>query len=268
MTTLQTRATLDLELDAGWLTVWFNQPDLRNPLTAGRVSDLSGLCAELQERSDIRGVVVRGRGGVFCAGGDLKSFRQVFQGGADAAAVIEASIAGRRMFDAVAALPQLTVVAIEGAAMAGGFGLACIGDIVLAERGARFALTETTIGLVPAQIAPYVLQRLDLRVGRRLMLLAESVDAETALRIGLVDAVVDGAAALDAALAALRKQANRCAPGAIAETKRLVRALPRMTGEQQMQEAARCFAQRMLSDEGREGIASFFEKRKPNWTGA
>lgn len=265
MPDLPATSAIDLERDGDWLTVWFNQPESRNPLTGERVADLLALCTVLSARPDIRGVTFRGRGGIFCAGGDLKSFKDVFQGNADTAGVIEMSKDGGRMMGAVAALPQVTVMAVEGAAMAGGFGLACIGDMVIVEKGTRFALTETMIGLSPAQIAPFVIERLGPREGRRLMLLAQALDAEEALRIGLADRLVDGAGGIDAAIAEVCAQVLRCAPGAVAETKRLIRVLPPMSRAEQVEAAAASFAARMLSEEGREGISSFFEKRKPHW---
>ncbi len=259
----QTEA-LDLEMDRGWLTVWFNQPEIRNPLTAERVRDLLTLCDTLTTRRDIRGVTFRGRGGMFCAGGDMKSFKAVFQAGRHED-VVSMSLEGAALFDAVNTLPQVTVMAVEGAAMAGGFGLACVGDVVIADAATRFALTETTIGLTPAQISPFVLQRLGAKEGRRLMLLASALRAEEAVAVGLVDTVTDGTDAMDTAITAIRKQVERCAPGAVAETKRLILSLPSLSRDEQKQVAAEGFAERMLSDEGREGVASFLEKRKPKW---
>jgi len=256
---------LDLERDGGWLTVWFNQPEIRNPLTAERVRELLALCSALTDRSDIRGVTFRGRGGIFCAGGDLKSFKSVFQGGGGRTEVVALSLEAADVFDAIDALPQVTVMAVEGAAMAGGFGLVCVGDVVVADAEATFALTETRIGLTPAQIAPFVLRRLGLRHGRRLMLLAAMLDASEAAAVGLVDSVVAGPEAMTAEIAAIRAKVRRCAPGAVAETKRLIRSLPGQSRGAQKQTAAECFADSMLSAEGREGITSFLEKRKPRW---
>lgn len=257
--------TLDLELADGWLTVWFNEPEIRNPLTAERSADLAALCAALQDRRDIRGVTFRGRGGTFCAGGDLKSFRAVFQGGASRDDVIELSRSAADLFDAVNALPQVTVMAVEGAAMAGGFGLVCCGDVVIADAEAKFAFSETKIGLTPAQISPFVLQRLGARIGRRLMLTAATLTGREAEAVGLADEVTEGAEAMEAALARLKSQVKKSAPGAIANTKGLILAMPRLDRATQKQAAAESFADAMLSDEGREGVASFVQKRKPNW---
>lgn len=256
---------LDLELDGYWLTVWFNEPDIRNPLTDHRVRDLLALCDALEVRRDIRGVVFRGRGGVFCAGGDLKSFKAAFQGEGNQEKAVALSLTAATLFEALNALPQITVMAVEGAAMAGGFGLVCVGDVVVADAAARFCLPETTIGLTPAQICPFVIQRLGQREGRRMMLLAPTLSGQETVDVGLVDTLVSGTAEMDAAIAGLRADVGRCAPGAIAETKRLIVMLPDLPREQRAQAAAEIFAGRMLSDEGREGVASFLEKRKPNW---
>ncbi|WP_419909486.1 enoyl-CoA hydratase/isomerase family protein [Hoeflea sp.] len=265
MTDLPQTEALDLEYDAGWLTVWFNQPEARNPLTDKRISELDDVCTAIRDNRDIRGVTIRGRGGMFCAGGDLKSFKSAFQGDASRDEIIAMSLAAAAVFDSINSLPQVTVMAIEGAAVAGGFGLACVGDLVIADEAARFSLTETTIGLVPAQITPFILERLGMREGRRLMLLAPMIGAAEAKAAGLVDTVVSGPEAMAAEIEAIQAQVRRSAPGAVADTKRLILTLPSMEREAQADAAAQTFADRMVSDEAREGIASFLEKRKPEW---
>lgn len=254
---------LELEQDGAWLTVWFNEPEKRNPLTGERVEALIDLCAALQS-APIRGVTFRGRGGVFCAGGDLKSFKTVFQGGASKDDIVALSLRAADLFDAVAALPQFTVMAVEGAVMAGGFGLACIGDAVIATPGTKFSLSETRIGLTPAQIAPFVVARLGMPAARRLMLAGAMLDTDAALQVGLVDQVTDD---MDAALADQQAKVLAAAPKALATIKHQLAALPFQTRAEQRQMAADTFADAMLSDEAREGISAFFDKRKPNWAG-
>lgn len=256
--------TLDLELADEWLTVWLNEPEIRNPLTTARSNDLRALCAALQDRRDIRGVTFRGRGGQFCAGGDLKAFQKLFQDGVHAD-IVQMSLGAATLFDEIDALPQFTIMAVEGSALAGGFGLVCVGDLVIAEAQSRFALTETQIGLLPAQIAPFVLQRLGPRAGRRLMLTGAMLDAASALDAGLVDQVAEGHVGIDAAIDATRSQIRRAAPGALAATKSMIRALPSLDRAGQAAMAADRFADAMLSDEGREGVSSFVQKRKPKW---
>lgn len=263
MKNLPTSSALDIELENQWLTVWFNQPEIRNPLTTERVNGLIELCAALETRRDIRGVTFRGRGGIFCAGGDLKAFKSAFEGSREA--VVELSLLGGRMFNAVNTLPQLTIMAVEGAAMAGGFGLVCTGDIVLTDIHTRYALTETMIGLNPAQITPHVLARLGSRTGRKLLMSAASFKGAEAVELGLADEVSDGTAAMDEAIARIQNQIFKCAPGAVAATKNLILSLPYLSGAEQTQLAADSFVDCLLGEEGREGIMSFLEKRKPNW---
>ena len=262
---LQDYKSFNLQLDGGWLRVSFNEPEIRNALTNARAADLRALCAELEDRRDIRGVTFRGEGGTFCAGGDLKSFQTALQGGAKREDVIDLSLSGADLFDAVNALPQVTVMAVEGPAMAGGFGLVCCGDVVIADANAKFAFSETKIGLTPAQISPFVLQRLGARIGRKLMLTAATLDGKQAEAIGLADEITDGPDAMSEAIARIAAQVRKSAPDAIANTKRLILAMPKLHREAQKRAAAESFADAMLSDEGREGVMSFVQKRKPSW---
>lgn len=252
---------LDLELSGGWLDVWFNSPESRNPLTDQRASDLRALCAVLRDRADIRGVTFRGRGGFFCAGGDLKSFQKMFSSGARDD-VIAMSRGAADLFHDINSLPQVTVMAIEGAAMAGGFGMACCGDVVIVHPAARFAFTETRIGLSPAQISPFVVQRLGARIGRRLMVTGATFTGAEAEALGFADTVTED---IDTAIEDVKMGVLQCAPGAVAATKALILNLPNMSRTETADAAAAVFADRLTSDEGREGVMSFAQKRKPNW---
>lgn len=257
--------TLDLDLAEGWLTVWFNTPERRNPLSLDRVEELLTLCTALQDRRDIRGVVIRGRGGVFCAGGDLKAFQAAFQGDGAREALIGVSKHGAAVFDAIDQLPQFVVIVVEGPAMAGGFGIVCCGDMVIAEAGAKFALTETRIGIVAAQIAPLVLRRLGRAATRRLMLAAASLDGAQAQAVGLADVVVDGQDGIDAELATVRDQIRRASPNALAVTKCLIREVEDLPRAAQIDRAANDFASCLLSEDGKEGVTSFMQKKQPKW---
>jgi isohexenylglutaconyl-CoA hydratase len=267
MTNLPDTTAVELELKSGWLTIWFNQPESRNALSQELTSDLMQVLAAVRDDRTVRGITLRGRGGVFCAGADLKAFNSGHRsaGGPSREAVIEQSTRGAGMFDAVNTMPQVVIAVIEGAAMAGGFGLACCADVVICEAGAKFAMTETAIGLSPAQISPFVIQKLGFATARRLMLTAARFDGGEAGALGFADFVVEGAAALEATEMKIRSQVLRCAPGAIADTKALILAVPGLGRAAVVQAAAENFADRMLSDEGREGVASFVEKRKPRW---
>jgi isohexenylglutaconyl-CoA hydratase len=170
------------------------------------------------------------------------------------------------MFDLINEMPQVVVILVEGAAMAGGLGMVCTADAVAVTKDAKFSMTETTLGIPPAQIAPFVAQRLGLRTARRLMVTAARFDGEEAGRLGLADFVVDDATGLDEVEAGIKKQVMRCAPNANAITKGIVLATRHLDRDAMLDFAAAGFAECMLSDEGREGVASFLEKRKPVWS--
>lgn len=266
MSDLPACQSLLVERDDGWLTVWLNRPEARNALSAQMADELAAVVAAIADDRQIRGVTFRGKGGVFCAGGDLKGFEAMMADGVTAADVAAFSRRGGALFHAVNALPQVTVMLVEGAAMAGGLGLACAGDVVAATADARFALTETMLGIPPAQIAPLVVQRVGLSAARRLMLTAARFDGREAAALGLVDRVADDAAGLDACEAEIRAAVRQCAPGANAETKALLLAAPHLGREAMLDRAADSFARCLTGPEGREGVAAFLGKRKPRWS--
>lgn len=255
-----------LEQENGWLTIWFNRPETRNALSQGLTDELRLVLEIAQQDIYLRGITLRGKGGFFCAGGDLKAFKANFQGGGQSQQDIEtASRQAGELFDLINEMPQVVVILVEGAAMAGGLGMVCCADVVAVTRDSRFAMTETTLGIPPAQIAPFVAQRLGLPTARRLMLTAACFNGEEAFAYGLADFVVDNAAGLDAIEADIRQQVSRCAPGANAVTKKIVLATRQLDRDAMLTMAAEGFAACMLSDEGREGVSSFLEKRKPQW---
>jgi len=266
MTDLPETKTLDLELDQGWLTIWLNQPEKRNAFTDDLRDELVTVLRRVRDDRSVRGITLRGRGSVFCAGGDLKAFKTQFQGVGTHTDVVAMSKQGAEIFDLVNSAPQVVIVLIEGAAMAGGFGMACCADVVICEASARFAMTETMLGLSPAQISPFVIQKLGYATARRLMLTGARFDGVGAKEYGLADFTGADVGELEAIEASIREQVLKCAPGAIAETKSLILKLPSLSRSQIIDAAAENFARRMMSDEAREGIAAFFDKTKPSWT--
>jgi isohexenylglutaconyl-CoA hydratase len=256
---------LFLEQEGDTLTIWFNRPEVRNALSQAVADDLAATLEALPAEASIRFVILRGKGGVFCAGGDLKLFKTVFQGGADREEIVRFNADFGRLMRAVHALPQLFVVLIEGAAMAGGLGLSCIADVVVTTADAKYALTEVTLGLPPAQIAPAVMKRVGASEARRLLLTAARFDGTEAGRLGFAHFVAEDAAALEARCGEILDQARRGAPGAIAKTKEIINAVDRLEGDQLVRFAAECFADCLLGEEAREGLAAFAEKRRPVW---
>jgi isohexenylglutaconyl-CoA hydratase len=255
-----------LEQTGDTLTIWFNRPEVRNALSAEVADDLAATFESLPGEKAVRFVILRGKGGVFCAGGDLKMFKTVFQGGAEREDIVRFNAEFGRLMKAIEAMPQLFMVLIEGAAMAGGLGLSCLADVVVTTRDARFALTEVTLGIPPAQITPVVIRRIGASEARRLLLTAAAFDGGEAGALGFAHFVVDDAAALEEKAGDILAQARRGSPGAIAATKAIIEATSRLDGDALVQFAAGCFADCLLGEEAREGLAAFSEKRQPRWS--
>jgi isohexenylglutaconyl-CoA hydratase len=166
----------------------------------------------------------------------------------------------------VEASPQPVVAVVEGAVLGGGIGLVCASDVALAVHNARFGLPETGLGLVPAQIAPFVVQRVGLTQARRLMLTGARLDAREAQRLGFVHEVFEDTAALETGLERVLTDIRRCAPGANARTKRLLFSTLGRELSPTLDLAAQVFAEASVSDEAHEGTLAFLEKRTPHWT--
>ena len=257
-------SVLKQELKDGWLTLTLDDPDRRNALSDEMSAALQDALSAVRNDRSVRGITMRGAGGVFCAGGDLKAFKTDLQAGAEEA-VQEMSRGAGRLFALVDSQPQPVIALVDGPAMAGGLGLVCCADVVAVTPAARFALTEVNLGIVAAQIAPYILRRFGPTTGRRLMVTAARFDGEEAHRLGLADHLAPDADALDAYADEIAATVLKAAPGAIAATKALCRAAPYLNPEAMTEEAARVFAETLMSDEGREGIAAFAQKRAPRW---
>lgn len=274
------------------LFLTLNCPATRNALAPDLVSELARAIAGAQGDPHLRAVVLRGSQGFFCAGGNIGNFHsrlaqelpQQSQGeqrqgdsAGDALASRLASdpVAARNrefghFLQQLAALPVPLIAVVEGAAMGGGMGLACTADIVLATEDAKFALTETTLGIIPAQIAPFVDARIGRRNTLRLGLFGERIGGSQAVALGVVDALAPDSDALDALLAQWLTRMSRCAPGANQALKGLFtpQALASTatppTLASRLDHAALAFA-RCMRHEGTEGIAAFREKRPAAW---
>ena len=217
---------------------------------------------------DLAALVIQGANGVFSAGADLKSLAEALakplaRGETDALQTLNA--AGGRFFARFAALPFMTIAVVDGAAVGGGMGLAAASDVVIATPRARFALTETSLGIPPAQIAPYLAHRLGEQVARRLAMTGARIEGREAETLGLADVYCGSDAERDAKLEALLQSVEHCASCANAETKRLFRLTRSTTPEAYIDAAAKSFAEALRGPEGREGIAAFLAKRAPTW---
>ena len=255
-----------LECNAGVLTITLNRPQKRNAMNRALVDEVMAVFAAIADNRSVRAVVLRGAEGNFCAGGDISGMNQQPDSEQQAERVAwEFNRVFGRMISAVNRAPQVVITLLEGAVMGGGFGLACISDIAISDKQAKFAMPETGLGLIPAQIAPFVVTRIGITQARRLALLGERINGEQAKNIGLVHYLTQGTEEMQAQLDAVIDQVKRCAPAATAVTKQLILDVSDLITEQLLDRAADDFAAAMQGQEGQEGTAAFLQKRLPSW---
>jgi methylglutaconyl-CoA hydratase len=251
---------LSTDRAAGVVQVTLNRPDRANAFDAAMIRELTDMAERLADRTDVRAVVLRGDGRNFCAGGDLTWMREQFE--ADDAHRRDQARKLAAMLAAWDELPFLVIAAVHGAIYGGGIGLAAVCDVVVAAQSARFALTETRLGLIPATIAPFVISKIGVGAMRRIGLHGQPFGAEEAVRIGLAAECVDDRG-IEAAIAHHTELALACAPGAVAEAKRLYRTIA--AGPVTADMTAEALASRWRSPEAQSGIAAFFRKEEPPW---
>jgi len=241
-----------------------NKPEKRNAFDELMIANLAEHFETLKGADHVRIVFIRGAGETFCAGADIDWMRR---GGERTLEDNEAdALELARMLRHLHELPQLTVAVAHGAAMGGGAGLLAACDVAIAVKGTKIRFSEVRLGLTPATIAPYVVEAVGVRQAKALFASGEGFDAEYAEKIGLVQYTADDAAGLDALMEHLSDLALAAAPGAVADAKALVRFVAdHKIDDTLSKETARRIARRRASPEGREGLAAFLEKRKPEW---
>lgn len=260
--------TLLLRQDGPVLHVQLHRPEVRNAMSLQMVDELRHTLRAAEAAADVRVIVLHGSGGHFCAGGDIRDMAAARMKLAEAAPgqdpVAEVNARFGELCVAYASTPLAVVAVLEGTVMGGGLGLACVADVALAEPGASFRLPETSLGVVPAQIAPFLVERLGYSQARRLAVTGGRLDASAALGLGLVHGV-HGPDAMPQALQRVLHDILACAPGAIGATKALM-ARARFTAPADLvHDAAAVFSRAALGIEGQEGTSAFLQKRKPSW---
>ncbi|WP_394756936.1 enoyl-CoA hydratase-related protein [Rhodoferax sp.] len=266
---------ISVEQTGATAQITLNRPALRNAMSLQMVAELRAALIALEADGSVRIVVLRGAGGHFCAGADLQDMAaarmrarqnppEPGQAGAAPDVVAQANARFGELCVAYANTPLALVVVLEGSVMGGGLGLACVADVALAAESAVFRLPETALGLVPAQIAPFLVERLGYSQAKRLAVTGGRLNAANALAIGLVHAV-HAPEQIDAALAAVLTDIQACAPGAIAATKALMAKARLGEPASLVQEAALIFSRAAQGPEGLEGTTAFLQKRKPSW---
>ena len=261
--------SIQLEQQGSILKIWLNRPDSRNAMSLKMVKSIMHVFNAIAADKSIRAVVFRGHGNHFCAGGDIKDMAAI-----RAAAMNEGSnkpyIDFNRTFGAMIELvdqaPQTVVAVLEGAVLGGGFGLACISDVAISHQDAQFGLPETGLGILPAQIAPFVVKRIGLTQARRLALLGARFNGQKALQYGVVHEVAQSEAELEELIETTLEQIKRTAPLASRATKALLhRAASNEAVGALLDDAAVQFAEAVNSSEGMEGTMAFIQKRKATW---
>lgn len=269
LTTQQFDDSLELEQQGSILTVWLNRPESRNAMSLNMVKAIRQVFKSIENDMSIRAVILRGKGGHFCAGGDIKDMAQL-RGEALSVGSNQPYIDFNRQFghmiEQVDQAPQTVVAILEGAVLGGGFGLACVSDIAISRADAKFGLPETGLGVIPAQIAPFVVKRIGLTQARRLALLGTRFEGDTALKLGVVHEVVENDDALNALLDGTIQQIKRAAPHASRVTKALLHRTLNEPLHELLDDAAQQFANAVGGEEGVEGTMAFIQKRLPNWS--
>lgn len=252
--------TIVVEVEKPFVFITLNRPEVRNAMNQRMIRELLEVFNDLREDRSVRGIVVSGAGGTFCAGGDIKEMQ---------AAYSDPEYDGTpqtrnfdRLLEAVNSAPQVVVTKIERAAMGGGLGLVCVSDIAIASEDTIFALPEVRLGIIPGLLAPYFIQRVGITVARRLMLTGARFDAIEALHYGLLHEappLEELEHRVGAALADIRE----CSPEAIAACKEMIFRVEQ--GDAPAQYRAAVLDQLRRSREGHEGMLAFIQKRKPEW---
>lgn len=254
---------IDISMSGYVATVTLNRPDVRNAFNSGTIAELALAFDELGQDEDIRAIVLAANGPAFCAGADLHWMKEMADY-SDAENLADAT----RLADMLRTIylcPKPVVAKIQGDCYAGGMGLVAACDIAVAADTVHFCLSEAKLGLIPATIAPYVIKAMGENAARRYALTAERISALEAHRIGFVHQLAT-ADALEASVGAIVKALVSNSPHAVQQAKVLVRDIAGQPIDQALiaDTAARIAAIR-ASLEGREGVASFLEKRKPSW---
>lgn len=254
--------TLEVAAQGPVLYIRLNRPDVRNAFNGTVVEELSAAFAAADTDTAVRVVVLSGNGKSFSAGADLSWMQE--QAGLPEADNQRSAERMARLFLAIARCKKPVIARIHGHALGGGTGLAAAVDIALCAEDTQFGLTETKLGIVPAVIGPFVMQKIGAGRARTLFLTGERFDGREAQRIGLVHRAVP-AAELDAAVTKTVDELLSSGPAAVASAKQLIAAVSGLSLEDAIPVTSKWIAALRSTPEAKEGFAAFLGKRKPGW---
>ncbi len=248
---------------SGALYLMMNRPEVNNAIDDRQIQRLIDTFESAAQNDDVKVVVLGGCDKNFCAGGDINYMRRVGSNSYEDNLADARSMA--RLFRTINEFPKPTIARVQGAAMGGGVGLVCCCDIAVGTPKARFALSEIKIGMLPATIAPYVVRSIGEKPARRFFITGEMVNAERALQVGFLSELVE-ADALDKRIEEIAGMLIANAPSGFEKAKWLINEVyGKNIDEELIETTVRLIADLRDSDEGREGLSAFLEKRKPNW---
>lgn len=256
---MATFETLSVEIASSFAHVTLNRPEAKNAMNNQMVLDLMACIEQLRARRDVRALVLSGAGGTFCAGGDIKEMAAFQSDQPDNFAMTL-----DRLLQLVNEAPQVVIAKVEGAALGGGFGLVCVCDVAIASTEAKMGLPEVRLGLVPAMISPYVIERIGLTRARELMLTGRRFNGATAEVYGIVQEAVEPHV-LDSRINAILEEIRQCSPNALAACKRLMFAVKDKPLDETAETRAKLLMELRRSEDGQEGMMAFVEKRLPKW---
>ena len=245
--------------------VTLNRPDVHNAFNATLIAELRQAFTVLARESEteLRVVVLAGEGPSFCAGADVDWMRAAMA--LDTEANEQDAMAMADMFETIDTCPVVVVARVQGAALGGGMGLCAVSDLVIAESGTRFGFTETRLGILPAVISPFVIAKIGESHARALFPTGRRFDAVRGQRIGLVHEVVEGEAALDAAVESAVDDLLAAGPTAARAAKSIIREVRGLPHGSAKWHTARVVARQRQTEEAQEGFRAFTEKRPPGW---
>ena len=255
--------TLELDLQKGVGIIWLNRPKVRNAFNDQMIEELSLALGQMETNDNVRVIVIGGRGSVFCAGADLNHMKKMatYNYGENLHDSHKLALLLLQLYT----IKKPTLARVHGHAFAGGMGLLSACDIAIASFNVEFCLSEVRLGLIPATIGPYVTMAVGERVMRRYMLTAERFSAAEAYRVGLVHEIAP-ADKLDEKIDDLLTAIIHNGPNSLAACKDFLRSIAGQPPTKEMSLAtAEKIAQVRSSEEGKEGINSFLEKRAPSW---
>jgi methylglutaconyl-CoA hydratase len=255
--------TLHLAYDASIATITLNRPDKRNAISYELIEELLAALDEVANSSSLV-LILTGAGRAFCSGMDLENLKALVGGSPEQGLKDSENMA--RLFRSLYDFPKPTIAAVNGAAIAGGCGLATLCDFTLAVPEAKFGYTEVRIGFMPAIVSTFLLRQVGEKHARDLLLTGRIVGAEEAHRIGLINEIVPAEKLIERARE-LATQLMDNSPASLLCTKRLLSNHARAELDLQIQSAVRENAAIRASSDFREGVSSFLEKRKPHWSG-